>query len=177
MDHERFAVIGLADEEATALTEYLRRQFPPTVAVMPAHTTLRGSFIDPRTIGEVQASLARELTGVTLRQPLEVEEVVKGPSNLALVLQPTPEIIELHDRLYYALEGLITDAYGDRPGDGYHPHLTLLYSATEADLDAAYLLVQQRGISSVSVRSAALMGRRGGGVEGHWEALSTYDFG
>lgn len=51
--HERFSVVCFVDRKVNRLVEELRKKIPPRVAVMPAHVTVKGSFVEPVSIPEI----------------------------------------------------------------------------------------------------------------------------
>ena len=113
--HERFSVVCFVDQKVNRLVEGLRREIPPRVAVMPAHVTVKGSFVEPVSIPEIQARIERETVRGIYRTT--GTEIIYGRQNRGLSLLPAAELMTLHNGLFYALEPFVKDVYGDRPND------------------------------------------------------------
>lgn len=103
--HERFSVVCFVDQKVNRLVEGLRREIPPRVAVMPAHVTVKGSFVEPVSIPEIQARIEREAVR-TGSIELQVQRLFTGDRTIGLSLLPTAELMTLHNGLFYALEAV-----------------------------------------------------------------------
>lgn len=175
--HERFAVVAFADERVHNIVEDLRREIPPRIAVMPAHVTVKGSFVEPISSKEVQRRIERQALR-TDRMVVDVERVALGDTHLSLSLIPNPALVEFHNGLYYALEDLVRDDYGDGPGDEYRPHLTVLYGLSAEERVRTFgLLGPLEQVKDVELREVSLVGRRGGAVDGIWEVIHAWPLG
>ena len=86
--HERFSVVCFVDQKVNRLVVGLRREIPPRVAVMPAHVTVKGSFVEPVSIPEIQARIERE-TVRTGSIELQVQRLFTGDRTIGLSLLPT----------------------------------------------------------------------------------------
>ena len=175
--HERFSVVCFVDQKVNRLVEGLRRKIPPRVAVMPAHVTVKGSFVEPVSIPEIQTCIERE-TVRTGSIELQVQRLFAGDRSMGLSLLPTAELMTLHNGLFYALEPLVKDVYGDRPNDQYRPHLTIFYGLSpEERKHAIDLLEPLERLQSVQLQDVNLMGRTGGAKDGTWEVIHTWPLG
>ena len=172
--HERFSVVAFADEAVLAIVDAIRREIPPRVAVMPAHVTLKGSFVEPVSLATIEERVERIAAQATPLR-VEVDRIHTGEKHLGLSLVPGPELVALHDSLFHVLADLVTDVYGDKPGEGYRPHLTVLYGLVpEEGIRAEGLLGRLGLVRSIGLREVSLVGRVGGAENGVWEAIRRW---
>ena len=175
--HERFSVVAFADEAVLATVDAIRREIPPRIAVMPAHVTLKGSFIEPVSLATIEERIEHTAAQGTPLQ-VEVDRMYSGEKHLGLALVPGPDLVALHDSLFYALEDLVEDVYGDGPGEDYRPHLTVLYGLEpEERARAQSFLGPLELVRSIELREVSLVGRVGGAEDGLWEVIGTWPMG
>jgi 2'-5' RNA ligase len=174
---QRFAVVSFPDRASVQRIEELRAELPPRIAVMAPHVTLKGSFIGPTSIDEIQQEIGKiACESSPLR--IEVKSIHIGEIHIGLDLIPTTDLISLHDQLFYALQLLVTDVYHDRPGSDYHPHMTVFYGLSENELNRAKRLVQDlEDLSSFTLTEASLVGRMGSAETGQWQTIQSFPLG
>ena len=142
---QRFAVVSFPDRASVQRIEELRAELPPRIAVMAPHVTLKGSFIEPTSIDEIEQGIGK-IAGEASPLQIEVKIIHIGETHIGLNLTPTTDLISLHDQLFYTLQPFVTDAYHDRPGSDYHPHMTVFYGLSEKTLfSSAHRLMWYNG--------------------------------
>lgn len=177
VQYERFSVVCFADEAVSGVIGELRRLIPPRIAVMPAHVTAKGSFIEPICLQTVQDRIADEARRSAPMQ-VQVHEVTIRTAHVGLRMESSPPLAALHDGLFAALEDLVRDVYGDKPGAEYHPHMAVFYGLTPEDHSKALELTPAlQQIRAVRLGEVSLVGRIGGSQDGHWVEISSYPLG
>lgn len=174
---QRFAVVSFLDGASVQRIEELRAELPSRIAVMPPHVTLKGSFIDPTSIDEIEQGIGKiACESSPLR--IEVKSIHIGETHIGLTLTPTTDLISLHDQLFYTLQPLVTDVYHDRPGSDYHPHTTVFYGLSGNELNRAKHLVQDlEDLSSFTLTEVSLVGRMGSAETGQWKTIQSFPLG
>ncbi len=174
---QRFAVVSFPDRTSVQRIEELRAEIPPRIAVMAPHVTLKGSFIDPASIDEIKQGI-EEIACESSPLQIEVKSIHIGDPHIGLNLISTPELVSLHDQLYYALQPLVMDVYGDKPGPDYHPHMTVFYGLSKDELNRAKHLVQDlEDLSSFKLTEVSLVGRTGSAETGQWKTIQSFPLG
>lgn len=172
-EYERYAVVAFADVETSGVVERIRTSIPPRVAVMPAHVTVKGSFTDPVSLTQVWQRI-EDTALITPRLSVPCENVRLSDTHLTVRMGTTPPLQELHDRLFDRLADLINDVYGDRRGDGYSPHMTVLYWIDAAERETARGFVPElERLRPVRLDSVSLTGRVGDAESGEWVTIRT----
>ena len=144
---------------------------------MPAHVTVRGSFIEPTSLQIVQERIADE-AGRSVPMQVLVDDVSIGTTHIGLRLERSPELAALHDSLFTALSDLVKDVYGDRPGSEYHPHMTVFYGLTPEDqIRAKELIPALQEIHAVRLAAVSLVGRIGDSKDGKWVEIRSHPLG
>ncbi len=177
VQYARFAVVCFVDEATSGVIQELRRLIPPRIAVMSAHVTVRGSFVEPACLRTIEQRIARE---VRCSGPLQVpvSEVSVQATHVELRLVPTQALTAVHDRLYAVLADVVRDVYGDKPGAGYHPHMTVFYDLTPEDrMQALEVIPALRKIRALALNSVSLVGRVGSSRDGYWEEVRSFPLG
>ncbi len=177
--YDRFAVVAFATPEIVEAVEEIRRQLPPAGRpILPAHVTIKGTFVDSLDLDEI---LKRTRDCCAAAQPFTL---TTGPirvwgegSDAVVVLEveQSPPLTRLHWELVEALKALCTTTYYGEDISEFAPHLTLVQQIPLAEAEAAAAFVERLAVTyTFPVTEAALVGRRGGVA---WETLATVPIG
>jgi 2'-5' RNA ligase len=177
--YDRFAVVALGTPEAVAAVERVRRMVPPSGRpILPAHVTVKGTFVEPTDLDEIVARVGRagaEAEPFALTTGAADIWTDEHGSSVVLHAEAAPECVRLHWQLVEDLKGLGTTIYYGEDIGVYTPHLTIVQQIPAADAKAASVIVERElpGFT-FTVTELALVGRRGGLV---WETLTTFPLG
>jgi 2'-5' RNA ligase len=177
--YDRFAVVAIGTPEVVAAVERVRQLLPPSGRpILPAHVTVKGTFVEPVDLDEIVARVRRacaEARPFALTTgAVDVWSDEHG-SGVLLHVEAADEGVRLHWQLVEALKGLGTTIYYGEDIGVYTPHLTIVQQIPVAEAEAASAVVE-RELTSVTftVTELALVGRRGGLA---WGTLSTFPLG
>ena len=178
-DYDRFAVVAFATPAIVEAVEAIRRQLPPSGRpILPAHVTIKGTFVEPRdldAIGEHIQACCAQARPFTL-ETAALHGWADGPYGGAwLAVAESEPLAALHWRLVQALRGLCTTTYHGEDTGQFRPHLTVVQQIPAEQVDAAVSVIGRFNTAyAFSVSEAALVGRRGGT---RWETLSSFPIG
>lgn len=178
-DFDRFAVVLFGSPAVIAAVQVIREQLPPSGRpILPAHVTVKGTFINPvdlsQTMQTLQDVCARHapvaLTADHCRAWVDASYV-----GAWLDVEPTEPLAALHWELVRLLADHGETTYHGEAEGTFRPHLTVVQDAP-AEQEAAILDTINRADHRFSwtAREVALVGRRGGTV---WETLLTFSLG
>jgi 2'-5' RNA ligase len=177
---DRFAVVAFGTPDVIEAVEEIRRALPPSGRpILPAHVTVKGTFVDPADLDQI-AERARacctQSRPFTLRTGgLNVWSDEAG-SGVLFRVEESAELTRLHWQLVEQLQGLATTIYPGEDTGSYHPHLTVVQQIPAEAAEAAVPIVNQHAPSGFAflVTEIALVGRRHGTA---WETLTTFPLG
>lgn len=177
--YDRFAVVAFGTPEIVAVVERVRRMLLPSGRpILPAHVTVKGTFVEPTDLGEIAARIGRACAGV---EPFILTtgavHVWSDERAGAVVLhaEASEHGVRLHWRLVEELKGLATTIYPGEDIGVYRPHLTIVQQIPAADAEAARAIVERELPSfTFTATELALVGRRGGLA---WETVTTFPLG
>ena len=172
-----YALVMPASDELTAQIEELRNNVGVTVASIPAHITVKGTFFQIESLEEVK-QLAAEIIHATAPFYISFQDahVHWWTEVAALAVVVTPPMQRLHDALVAAIAPLGLPAYQDDP---YVAHMTLVYNPPPPDGQArAHALISQMDFGpGFQVTAVDLMGRVGPRVGGAWQRITRFRLG
>lgn len=172
-----YALVMPASEALTAQVEDLRNTVGVTVASIPAHITVKGTFFQIDNLEQVQ-QLIGEITRATTPFYISFEDahVHWWTDVAALTVNVTPPMQALHDALVAAITPLGLAAYRDDP---YVAHMTLVYNPPPPDGKArAQELIEPMDFGpGFQVDAVDLMGRVGPRVGGAWQRIARFPLG
>jgi 2'-5' RNA ligase len=171
-----YTLVVPASEELTKQVESLRNQMGVTVASIPAHVTVKGTFYDIDSLEQVK-QLVEEITSSTAPFFISFKERAFHwwADGGALTVPVTPPIQALHDTLVATISPLGKPAYRDDP---YPVHMTLVYGQSPERLQQAQALVQEMDFGpGFMAESVDLMGRVGQAVGGEWRVIKRFGLG
>ncbi|MCC6455470.1 MAG: 2'-5' RNA ligase family protein [Caldilineaceae bacterium] len=171
-----YTLVVPAGEALTAQVESLRNQMGVTVASIPAHVTVKGTFYDIDSLEQVK-QLVEEITRSTAPFFISFSERAFHwwADGGALTVPATPPIQALHDTLVATISPLGKPAYRDDP---YLVHMTLVYGQSPERLQQAQALVQEMDFGpGFMAESVDLMGRVGQAVGGEWRLITRFGLG
>ncbi len=177
---DRFAVVAFGTPEVVAAVEEIRRALPPSGRpILPAHVTVKGTFVEPTDLDQI---VARTRACCASAQPftlttseLHVWSDEAGGSVL-FEIEESPELTRLHWQLVEQLKGLATTIYYGEDIGSYRPHLTVVQQIPAEAAEAAVPAIERLSPDGFTflVTETALVGRRGGTA---WETLTTFPLG
>ncbi len=171
-----YTLVVPASENLINQVEALRNQMGVTVASIPAHVTVKGTFYDIDSLEQVK-QLVEGITSSTAPFFISFKErsFHWWADGGALTVPATPPIQALHDTLVATISPLGTPAYQDDP---YLVHMTLVYGQSPERLQQAQALVQEIDFGPGFMAEAVdLMGRVGPGVRGGWKLIKRFGLG
>ena len=162
----------------------VRERLDIPMLTMPAHVTLKGTFVQPRSLDTVHAivsSVARKTRPFTI---CLADEMVWGKENartLVISVPSSPELDNLHIKLYEAIELISTNVYGrtgQEPVKDFRFHVTIYQGADEANHQVGMGLVSGLNLpESVEVKCLQVLGRVAALGKGHhWRVIQEYPF-
>lgn len=169
-----YALVLPASAELSARVEGLRNELGVTVASIPAHVTVKGTFYAIQSLEQVEQQV-EAITDKTAPFFVHFPErnIHWWTETCALVVPVTPPLQALHDALVAAITPISLPAYQDDP---YVAHMTLLYGQGPERLARANELIRQvdfgAGFQATAVH---LMGRVGQRVGGEWKLIRRFE--
>lgn len=172
-----YALVMPASDALTAQVEELRNTVGVTVASIPAHITVKGTFFQIESLDQVKQLIA-EITSATAPFYISFQdaEVHWWTEVAALTVPVTPPMQALHDALVSTIAPLSLPAYQDDP---YVAHMTLVYNPPPPDGQArAQELIRQMDFGpGFQVTAVDLMARVGPRVGGAWRRIARFTLG
>ena len=110
-EYDRFAVVAFATPDVLDAVEGIRRRLPPSGRpILPAHVTIKGTFVEPLDLAAVTeriGSCCADARPVALRTGA-LRGWADGPHGGAwLAVEEAPELVTLHRRLVEELRGCV----------------------------------------------------------------------
>jgi 2'-5' RNA ligase len=173
-----YTLVLPASDELITQVEALRQEVGITVASIPAHVTVKGTFFNIDSLDRVKQHV-EEITRVTAPffigfEAAHVEwwAVDSATEVAALTVPVTPPLQALHDALVASVAPLGLPAYRDDP---YVVHMTLVYNPAPAALARAKELIDQMEFGpGFQAAAVDLMGRVGPRVGGAWRLIERF---
>ena len=144
--------------------------------MIPAHVTVLGTFCEIEGLDGVFEQVANAATDsrpVVVAPTGEIIESTDRRTALAVV-DVTPELQALHDRLARSVLPTATNAYRD-PGD-FLAHLTFYQEIPESQTDRGLQLAGGCELDEFTVDGVTLMGRVGTASDGEWRVIREFPF-
>jgi len=178
-EYDRFAVVAFATPAIVEAVEELRRQLPPSGRpILPAHVTVKGTFVDPL---DLDAIVDRLRLCCADAQPFELKTIglrtwTDDAYGAALLeVEDSEPLTALHWRLVNELRGRCTTVYYGEDIGVYTPHLTLVQQIPAEQVDGAVAVIERSDTHyAFPVSEVALVGRRAGVT---WKTLATVPIG
>jgi 2'-5' RNA ligase len=168
-----YSLVIPASAELIAQVEALRNEMGVTVASIPAHVTVKGTFFEIASLDQVKQHV-EEVTSRTAPFFINFAEQTFhwGTGGGALVVPVTPPLQALHDVLVASISPLALPAYQDDP---YLVHMTLVYGQSPERLQQAQEVIRQMDFGAGFMAEAVhLMGRVGPRVGGEWKLIQRF---
>lgn len=178
-DFDRFAVVAFAPPFIVAEVAAIQALSPPSLLpTIPAHVTVKGTFVEPTSLPEVISRITRVCSEAA---PIlvETDSVASSPapthaSILALV-RPNDALTALHTELWNQLSPLAQTIYASESRERYVPHLTLVHAISPDALEQAETVVARRSRHySYMARTISLVGRHAGDT---WKTIADFELG
>jgi 2'-5' RNA ligase len=178
-DFDRFAVVVFAPADDRAEVETLRRRLPPSGRpILPAHVTVKGTFIQPVDLHRIAERIQRcceEARPCTLVAEELQSRQDDEHATIWLEVREAAPLTALHWALVAALDGLCTTIYSHEIEGYFTPHLTLAQEFPVSALDDALAVLREvQPRYAFEAREVALVGRRGGTT---WEEVQVFALG
>src|SRR5262245_6473083 len=126
--YDRFSVVAYGTPEIVAAVERVRQMLPPSGRpILPAHVTVKGTFVEPTDLDEIAARIGRacaEAEPYTLTTGIVDVGSNGDSSGVGLHVEAAEEGVRLHWQLVEVLKGLATTIYYGEDIGVYMPHLT-----------------------------------------------------
>lgn len=166
-----YSLVVPASDALTAQIETLRSTVGVTVASIPAHITVKGTFFDIASLDEVKQRVAA-ITAATASFfiPFAGAEVHWWDEVAALAVPIPPALQTLHDTLVAEISPLGLPAYQDDP---YVAHMTLVYAPAARDRAKALIEAMDFG-PGFQAEAVHLVGRVGPRVGGEWRVIQRF---
>lgn len=168
-----YALVIPASPQIAATCARLERGAKMTRAKIPAHVTVKGTFIN---IDDL--SLVRERTRAITDQVVPFDIPFAGAQSVwwdtggALAVLVTPDLQALHDALVAAIAPLGQPAYQDDP---YRPHMTYVQSISPEALQWVRAQVAEMDFGAgFRAEFVDLMGRKGPAEGGAWHTIERF---
>ncbi len=171
-----YALVIPASEALTAQVEQLRNTVGVTVASIPAHITVKGTFFNIESLEQVKQCI-EEITSTTIPFLISFQDsqVHWWEEICALTVPVTPPLQALHDALVDSISPLGLPAYQDDP---YVVHMTLVYNPPAHRLALAKTLINEMDFGpGFQAKAVQLMGRVGPRVGGEWKLVESFALG
>jgi 2'-5' RNA ligase len=177
--YDRFALVAFGTPEVVEAVEEIRRALPPSGRpILPAHVTVKGTWIDPVDLDQMAertracCAAAEPFTLTTGALDVWADEAVGG---VLFHVDESPALTRLHWQLVEALKDLATTSYSGEDTGVYTPHLTVVQEIPAEAAQAAIPAIERLAPGfSFPVSEVALVGRRGGTA---WETIATFPLG
>jgi 2'-5' RNA ligase len=156
--------------------EQLRQAVGVTVASIPAHITVKGTFFNIGSLEEVKQRIEMiTRAAAPFFISFQGAETHWWSEVCALTIPVTPPLQSLHDALVAAIAPLGLPAYKDDP---YVAHMTLVYNPPPEEVERANWLIQQLELGrGFQVEEIHLMGRVGPRFGGEWKLVQSFTLG
>lgn len=168
-----YTLVIPAGAALTAQVAALRDAVGVTVASIPAHITVKGTFFNIASLEQVKQRVAA-ITRATAPFFISFQDtqVHWWAEVAALTVPVTPPLHALHDALVANIAPLGLPAYRDDP---YVVHMTLVYNPAPAALERAKELIDPMDFGpGFQADAVQLMGRVGPRVGGAWELIEPF---
>lgn len=149
------------------------RRFPSPRAAIPAHVTVKGTFVGITSLDEVK-TLIGEISATTamFRVDFAGAETLWSESGGVMVIQVFQEIQALHDRLMSAIEPLSQSRYPDEP---YRVHMSLTSRHVSDEVDVVRSAFDDFDTGDgFDARHVDLMARVGPAIGGEWRRVERW---
>ena len=179
-----YLIAILMREPVSLAVGKVRDRLDIPILTMPAHVTVKGTFVQPRSLDTVYAivnSVARETRPFTIRLAHEMVWGEENARTLVISVPSSPELVNLHIKLYEEIEPISTNVYG-RTGqeavEDFRFHVTIYQGADEANHRVGMGLVSALNLpESVEVKCLQILGRVAALGNGHqWRVIQEYPF-
>jgi 2'-5' RNA ligase len=171
-----YTLVIPASAALTAQVEQLRNAVGVTVASIPAHITVKGTFFNIESLDEVKQRAA-EITRATAPFFVSFQEaqIHWWTDAAALTVPVTTPLQTLHDALVASIAPLGLPAYRDDP---YVVHMTLVYNPTPDAVERARARIDEMDFGpGFQAEAVHLMGRVGPRVGGEWQLVQRFLLG
>lgn len=178
--YDRFSVVAFGTPAVVDAVERIRRALPPSGRpILPAHVTVKGTFVEPVDLDEIaeriRACCAEAAPFALTTSTLDVWSD-EGGSGVLFHVEESPEVTRLHWQLVEQVTGLARTIYYGEDIGVYTPHLTVVQQIPAGDAQAAVPTIERLAASGFTfpVTETALVGRRDGTA---WETIATFPLG
>lgn len=171
-----YAVVLSATPALTDLVAEIRQLAGMTRAAIPAHVTVKGTFVGVESLDRVKQLVAEHTTTtVPFYVSFDGAKSVWWEGGGALRMLVGREMQALHDRLVKAISPLGTAAYQDDP---YKPHMTYAQDLSPEGVETAKDLVHHMDFGpGFTAEAVDLMGRVGPAYGGEWTLIQRFPLG
>ena len=165
-----YSLVLIAPEDIIAKANDIKRNSGMTVAHLPAHITIKGTFYGIESLDHLKQTIC-SITDNTKPFYVGLKEAKLHWSDKGggLTIPVTSEMQELHDALVAAVSPLATAAYHDDP---YRAHMNFVYDSTPEGLEHAKKQAAQTDFGDgFLAKFVDLVGRQGKAYGGEWKLI------
>ncbi len=179
--HTGYAVVIVMPENVKDDVANVRDQLAIPIHMIPAHVTVKGTFVQPRSLDEIR-DIIESISKETAPFAIELEGQLlwgrQGARTLVISAKSSPELDGLHYKLFDAIEPVTTNAYGRESAHGFRFHMTVYQEVDEANHGKGQVLADGLILpKSMEAQSVCLMGTVGPrGRGGKWKVVQEYQF-
>lgn len=178
-EYDRFAVVAFAAPDIVDAVEEIRRQVPPSGRpILPAHVTIKGTFVEPLdldAIAERIRACCADARPFTLRTGALHGWTDDRHGGAWLAVEESAGLTALHWRLVEELRDLCTTTYHGEDTGQFRPHLTVVQQIPAEQVGPTVARIERFDTAyTFPVSEAALVGRRAGIA---WETIATFPLG
>jgi 2'-5' RNA ligase len=176
-----YSFVIYAPDEVGQPIAGLREQLDIPVPMIPAHVTVKGTFVLPSSLEDVEA-IAEKVARSTSPFPMKLgEPLVWGKEEsraLVISVESSPHLDALHGELFRAIEPITTNVYGNEREEAFHFHMTVYQEVDDANHRKGQALAASLQLpEEVEARSMCLMGRVGPRSKaGEWRIIREFPF-
>ncbi len=177
--HSGYAVVILAPADVQREIELVRRQLEIPIHMIPAHVTVKGTFINPPSVEEV-GTIVEGVARATQAFIMETGEALAWGSENArtavISVCSSDQLDDLHRQLFSSIEPTTTNVYGPERAEGFRFHMTVYQEVDEANHMKGQALVASLSVPErMAANSVCLMGRSGPrGPRGVWHVIEEF---
>ena len=177
-DYDRFSIVAFAPPDDRAAVEELRRRLPPSGRpILPAHVTIKGTFVEPGNLDQIGEAIEKACADAS-PFPLTTTGIRvfgREDGGVGLAIQGSDAFFALHRRLAADLAPLCRTIYEAELTNTFHPHLTIVQQIPASAVEPARATVEAANLHlDFPATEASLVARRIGQA---WETLRSFPIG
>ena len=177
-----YAVVVMMPDDVQRKVAAVRGQLTIPVPMIPAHVTVKGTFVRPPDLDEI-VRIVNAVADETAPLSIELQEQLlwgrEGARTVAISVKSSLPVDGLHRKLFNAIQPITTNVYGREAAEGFHFHMTVYQEVDEPNHRKGLALAAGLHLPDrVDAHSMCLMARIGPrGPGGEWHILQEFPCG